>query len=455
VRGGPEVDHNMPVATSQRDGLVADQVVELVSAPGANPVQPDIQQHRLPRHRTILAETASPDAHPPTWPDGTVSVVSQEESRPDDEAMGEAAQSSGQWPPLTYWARVFALFAVVVAAAAIVWSLRGVFLVIIASLVLATGLQPAIGWFERRGLKRGWGLAIVLLTGLVVMGGLAVILIPFIAGQLAELVERLPEFVARMEEGPGFINRIIAFFDVNAMFEGEPGAEGPGIDPVGVASGIGGTVFNLVTVLVVTPYFAISFPALKAWIVRLLRPHHREDFLYVLNSSIDLIANYMVGNLVVSVIAGIVAYIGFLVLDVRYALALAAWVAFTDVIPGVGALLGAAGVAAVAAFQGGPQVVGALVLLLVYQQVENYLIAPRVMNRAIDLNPATVIIALLVGGSLAGLVGALLALPIAAMAKIVVFELLVPGRLESLRKERVESPRPPGRIRRRGARPLP
>jgi predicted PurR-regulated permease PerM len=77
------------------------------------------------------------------------------------------------------------------------------------------------------------------------------------------------------------------------------------------------------------------------------------------------------------------------------------------------------------------------------------------MNRAIDLNPATVIIALLVGGSMAGLVGALLALPIAAMAKIVVFELLVPGRLESLRKESAETPRPPGRIRRRGARPLP
>jgi len=175
----------------------------------------------------------------------------------------------------------------------------------------------------------------------------------------------------------------------------------------------------------------------------------------LLNSSIDLIANYMVGNLVISIIAGVVAFVGFLLLDVRYALALAAWVAFTDIIPGVGALLGAAGVGAVVAFQGGPQLAAALILLLVYQQVENYLIAPRVMNRAIDLNPATVIIALLVGGSLAGLVGALLALPIAAMAKIVVFELVVPGRIESLRVESAQSSRPPGRIRRRGARPLP
>lgn len=381
--------------------------------------------------------------------------MTQDESRPAEEETPGEASTGDRWPPITYWARIFAVLALVSAAAVILWTLRSVILVIVASLVLATGLQPAIGWFEKRGLKRGWGLAIVLLAGLVVMGGLAVILIPFIAGQLAELVDRLPEFVARLEEGPGFVNRVIAFFDVNAMLEGEPGAEGPGLDPVGVASGIGGTIFNLITVLVVTPYFAIEFPALKAWVIRLLRPHHREDFLYVLNSSVDLIANYMVGNLVISLIAGVVAFVGLLLLDVRYALALAAWVAFTDIIPGVGALLGAAGVAAVVAFQGGPQVAAALILLLVYQQVENYIVAPRVMNRAIDLNPATVILALLVGGSLAGLVGALLALPLAAMAKIIVFELLVPGRIESLRKEPVDSPRPPGRIRRRGARPLP
>lgn len=343
-----------------------------------------------------------------------------------------------------------------IGAVAILWTLRSVVLVLIASLVLATGLQPAIKWFEARGLKRGWGLAVVLLAGLLVMGGLAIILVPFIAGQVVDLIDNLPEFVAQLEEGPGFVNRIVEFLDLDALLSGGPAGEEPAIDPVAVASGVGGTVFNIVTVLVVTPYFAIEFPALKAWAVRLLRPKHREDFLYVLNSSIDLIANYMVGNLVISVIAGVVSFIGFTLLDVDYALALAAWVAFTDIIPGVGALLGAAGVAAVVAFQGGPQLVAVLILLAVYQQVENYLIAPRVMNRAIDLNPATVIVALLVGGSLAGLVGALLALPIAATIKIILFELVVPGRIESLRAEVAETPRRPGRTRRnRGARPLP
>ena len=113
---------------------------------------------------------------------------------------------------------------------------------------------------------------------------------------------------------------------------------------------------------------------------------------------------------------------------------LAAWVAFTDLIPVVGAFIGAAGVAAVAAFQGPGVVIAAVALLLVYQLVENFVIAPRVMNRAVDLSPVGVIVAILIGGSLAGLFGALLALPVAAMIKIIVFELLVPERIDEIRR---------------------
>ena len=166
-----------------------------------------------------------------------------------------------------------------------------------------------------------------------------------------------------------------------------------------------------------------------------LRRRHREDFLYVLNESTDLIANYIVGNVVISLIAGVVAFTGFQIIGVRFALVLAAWVALTDLIPIVGAFIGAAGVAAVAAFQGPGVVIAAVALLLVYQLVENFLIAPRVMNRAVDLSPVAVIVAILIGGSLAGLFGALLALPVAAMIKVIVFELIIPERLDDIRKD--------------------
>jgi len=166
-------------------------------------------------------------------------------------------------------------------------------------------------------------------------------------------------------------------------------------------------------------------------------------------------ANFIVGNLIVSVVAGVVTWVGLSLIGVPYALALAAWVAITDLIPVLGALLGAAGVAAIAIVESPDALLWSMLLLLAYQQVENFLIAPRVMNRAVDLNPATVIIALMVGGSLAGLVGALLALPLAALIKVVVDEYLVQGRLDQVRAEVAEEQSSGDRRRRSRARPLP
>lgn len=344
------------------------------------------------------------------------------------------------WPPYSYWARVAVVLVLVVVTVGVLWTLRSVLLVLVASLVLAIGLQPAIGWFQRRGMGRGWGLALVLISGLVVFGGLAAVLVPFVATQVGELIDGLPGFVEQLQEGPGFLGRLLEFTGIDTLIDGTSGTsegESP-IDPLKALSDLGATLFSLLTVLVVTPYFALEYPSIKNWAVRLLRPAHREDFVRVLGDSTDLIANYIVGNLVISLIAGAIAFGAFSLLDIRFALALAAWIAFTDLIPAVGATIGAAGVAAVVAFQGGDKLLPVLAVLFVYQMAENYLIAPRVMKRAVDLNPATVIVALMIGGSLAGLVGALLALPVAAMIKVVVFELLVPERLERVRREAAE-----------------
>jgi predicted PurR-regulated permease PerM len=230
----------------------------------------------------------------------------------------------------------------------------------------------------------------------------------------------------------GSISRSV---DLESLAGGSGGQTGAAPAALGLVSSLGGTLFNVVTILAVTPYLAIRLPQFKVWIARLLRHRHREDFLYVLNESTDLIANYIVGNVVVSLIAGVVAFTGFQIIGVRFALVLAVWVAITDLIPIVGAFIGAAGVAAVTAFQGPDVMIAAVALLLVYQLVENFVIAPRVMNHAVDLSPVGVIVAILIGGSLAGLFGALLALPVAAMVKIIVFELLVPERMDEIRRD--------------------
>jgi predicted PurR-regulated permease PerM len=208
--------------------------------------------------------------------------------------------------------------------------------------------------------------------------------------------------------------------------------------------------------LLLTPYFAVSFPSLKLAVFRLVARDRREDYVFMVNRAVDLTANYMVGNLIISLAAGLFSYLVFTAIGLPYALALATWVGLMDLIPAIGALLGMIPPVVVASQTGVREVVLTIAVFVLYQQIENYFIAPRVMRKAVNLNPAVVIIALLVGGSLAGLVGALLALPVAALIKVLVTEFLVEGRLQTVREDA-----PPGnfahrRVRKRlGSRPLP
>jgi predicted PurR-regulated permease PerM len=300
-------------------------------------------------------------------------------------------------------------------------------------------------------MRRGFGLALVLMGFLVVFGGLLALALPMIISQLAEMLDQLPATIERLQSGDGLVARLAGMIDVDRITT--EGASDP-TAAIEVAGSVLGFVFNFLTVLLVTPYFAIAMPSIKRWLVRLLRPAHREDFLRVLSDATDLMANFIVGNLVVSVIAGLVTWVGLTILGVPYALALAAWVAITDIIPVLGALLGAAGVAAVAVVQSPEALVWSMVLLIGYQQLENFVIAPRVMKKAVDLSPATVIIALMIGGTLAGLVGALLALPLAALIKIIINDFVVEGRLEQVRAE-VAAVQNDGGMRRSRSRNLP
>ena len=357
------------------------------------------------------------------------------------------------WPPVTYWVKVGLALIGAVVGLFLLGVLQGVMLVILASFVLAIGFQPAISWFTKRGVKRGLGLSLVLIGFLVVVGGMLALAVPLIVSQVAEMIERLPVLISDLQDGDGLIARLAGTIDIDQITSDSTTDPATAFE---VAGGVAGFAFNALTVLLVTPYFAMAMPRIKLWLVRLLRPHHREDFLGLMNESSDLMANFIVGNLIVSVIAGVVTWVGLTIIGVPYALALAAWVAITDLIPLLGAILGAVGVAAVALTESPETFFWSMGLIFVYQQIENFVIAPRVMNRAVDLSPATVIIALMIGGSLAGLVGALLALPLAALIKIVVNEYVIQERVDEVRTEKISGETPTSTSRRgRRTRSLP
>src|SRR5206468_3831580 len=175
--------------------------------------------------------------------------------------------------------------------------------------------------------------------------------------------------------------------------------------------------------------FLMSLPRTERTAEAMFIGPHRERDVRVFEESIQRIGGYVAGNIAVSIIAGVGAFVALAITGVPFAAALAMWVAIADLIPTVGATLGALAAVGVASFTGLGRVIATVIYFIVYQQVENYVIVPRVMKKAVDLSPAMVIVSVLIGGSLAGFAGALIALPLAAAAKVVLRDLWLRDRL--------------------------
>ncbi|HJU80238.1 MAG TPA: AI-2E family transporter [Acidimicrobiia bacterium] len=369
--------------------------------------------------------------------------------RPETERVETDRSWEQLWPPLSYWSRAALVVLGVVIAVRILAALQNILLIVLAAFVVSLGLQPAIRWLESKGLRRGTAMAVLILAGLLVMAGAALAVVPVIVDQAAQALDRLPEIWANLRERSGLVGDLANRFDLGSGLPVD-------FDPVAFVGPVLLTLFNVITLLLLTPYFAVSFPSLKLAVFRLVARDHREDYVYMVNRAVDLTANYIIGNLIISLAAGLAAFIVFSAIGLPYAVALATWVGLMDLIPAIGALIGMIPALLVASQVGMREVVFAIIFFVLYQQFENYVIAPRVMRKAVNLNPALVVIALLVGGSLAGLVGALLALPVAALTKVLVTEFLVEGRLQTVREDAPEQNIARRRLRGfRGSRPLP
>jgi predicted PurR-regulated permease PerM len=343
-------------------------------------------------------------------------------------------ERQARWPPLTYWAKVAATILVVLGLARLVLAVGPVLILILISMVLAIGFQPAVEWLERRGLKRGWAVALGILLGMLLAGGFLWLVLPDIVRQASELAEAVPGYLADLQRGEGFLSEAIREFDLIQRVQ-DLGARLPAT-ALGILGGLASFVFSALTVLILTIYFTVNMPRMRAGVARLLRPGgEREEFEAILLRSTEQVGGYVLGQVVVISIAGVAAFIALAIIGVPFAAAIAFFVAVLDLIPTIGAIIAAVLASAVAAFQGVPQLVATAAYFLIYQQIENYFIQPRVMGRTINMSAALVIIAVLIGGTLLGPVGAILAIPMAAIVKVVLHELFVEDRIQEVQEE--------------------
>lgn len=310
-----------------------------------------------------------------------------------------------------------------------VMSASSVLILIIVSLFLAIGLNPAVEFLQRRNVPRVAAITAVFLGVILVFVGFGLAVVPPLTTQSAQFVEQLPQYVQELQNNP-MIRDLDQRFQLLEKLQTYVTSGDFGTQMFGGVLGIGtvliGAVFNSLTVLVLTLYFLGSLKSLKRMAYRLVPRTRRTRATLLGDQIIDSIGGYVAGNLIISLIAGVTTFFFLSIMQVPYALALALIVALTDLIPLVGAFIGA-GVASLVGFFVSPTVgVVCLIFFTIYQQIENYWIAPAVMKSSVDVPPLATIVGALLGGALLGVVGALLGIPLAAAILLIVREVVMP-----------------------------
>ncbi|HEU5159089.1 MAG TPA: AI-2E family transporter [Streptosporangiaceae bacterium] len=310
-----------------------------------------------------------------------------------------------------------------------VLSARQVLVLILVSMFLAVGLNPAVERLQQIGMSRRWSVAFVFLGVVLFFAGFIAAMVPPLTQQITGFIDNLPQYIEQLQRNPR-----IADLDqrYQLLQKGQEAIQDPNFQKnlANRALGLGKVaisgVFSALTILILTLYFLSSLPQIKALFYRMTPRSRRARVALLGDEILGRIGGYVGGQLTVSLIAGVSSYTFLEIARIPYALALALIVMLTDLIPLIGATIGAVLVTMVAFLHGVPEGIACAIFFLVYQQVENYVIAPRVMKRSVDVQPAVTIVAALIGGTLLGVVGALLAIPAAAAISLIVREVVLP-----------------------------
>ncbi len=313
----------------------------------------------------------------------------------------------------------------------VVLSAAPILLLVGMALFLAVGLDPAVAWLHRRGLARGWAVFAIVLAVVVPVGAFLAAAVPPLVAQASGLQTELPEFISRLQQDNAIVRELDERFDVverfKAMVSMEPASGSTAFGGVlGVARGVFSAFASTLTVIVLALYFLASLPNLKRTSYRLVPRSRRARFSLLADEVLARIGDYLLGNVVTSLIAGVVAFVFFTIAGVPYPLPLAVFVALADLVPLVGATIGSVVSVLVAFLVSVPVGIATIVFSFVYQQFENFVLAPRVMKRTVDVTPLTTIVAALIGATLLGIFGALLAVPVAASIQIIGRHVLLP-----------------------------
>lgn len=310
-----------------------------------------------------------------------------------------------------------------------------------AAIFLALGLDPAVSWLEKHRFPRWLAILTVLASVLAVFTGLVFAVIPVIVEQTSKLISGLGPLIATLgdqdnnwvaavqENLPDYIDLQALIATALEFVKNNITSIGGGVLQVGL--GIASGAFGLIIVLILTLYFVASLNNMKRGLYQLVPATKRARFADIAEQISQSVGRYVVGQATLALVNGILSFVFLTIINAEYP-ALFAFLAFMfSLVPLVGTLSGSLLITlSCLVFDGVPTAVAAAIYYVIYMQIEAYILNPNIMNRAVKVPGVIVVIAALAGGTLLGILGALIAIPVAASVLLIINQVVVPRQNE-------------------------
>jgi predicted PurR-regulated permease PerM len=299
-------------------------------------------------------------------------------------------------------------------------ALRSLIVILLVSLFLSFAIEPAVNWMERKGVRRGLGTFVMFLAMILALGAFAFFMGRLFADQVVELIDRVPEYIEQVQD---WANRSfdleLDFDELVAEFQEGGRAQEIATDLAGniyeISTTILGVIFQLLTVLLFTFYLVADGPKLRRGICSTLPEQAQLEVLKVWEIAIAKTGGYIYSRALLALFSAVFHWVAFELIGVPFSLPLALWVGImSQFIPVVGTYLAGALPILIGLLHDPFTALLVLVVVVVYQQIENYWLLPRVSAHTMELHAAVAFGAVIVGSAILGVVGALLALPVAA-----------------------------------------
>ncbi len=310
-------------------------------------------------------------------------------------------------------------FVAVVLGLYFLYLIRDIMLMLFIAVIIAAAIDGPVDWLAKHKVRRVFGTAIMYLAIFSFLAMFFYLVLPPLAGQLKILANNLPEIADKLGAAFSSIEQKIGLTDIQGVLgKASEQLSGAATNILGTAIDIFGGIVNAVVVLVISIYLVVQDKGIKNFFAGITPEKHRIYVADLTERIQEKLGAWLRGQLMIMFIIGLLSYIGLMLLGVKFALTLALLTAVFEIIPFVGPILSGAVATIIALTQSPFLALFVLVLFVVIHQLEGHIIAPQIMKRVVGLNPLVVIISMLIGAKIAGLLGVVVAVPLAAAISV-------------------------------------